>query len=131
MNCCETCVYVCAKIASCFDAFVIYVPADYLEETISVIISNGQGNSVLQANSEVLAGRYVELDLSGFPDGFFSAYGGPYQIVFINPVTGEKLSFVAKDGNTYVCISFNCTDLTGGDGLVFVNAFSSEVPGSY
>lgn len=130
VSCCNNCYPVCDAIASCFDAFLIYTPLTYTGESIQVSITNGQRVTVNQT-LDVVAASYVTLDLTEFPDGFFSAYGGPYTLEFYNPTTGQKISLATKDTNTYYCIQFTATNQTGGDGTVFINAFSDEVPAGY
>ena len=131
-TCCSSPYSLCDKIASCFTSFIIYLPADYLENTASILITNGQGNGFRQL-LPVIAGRYVELDLldGTIPDGFFSAYGGPYRLEFLSIVSGLPITFTAKDGLTHESISFGFMNLSGGDDVAFINAFSDEMPDPY
>lgn len=130
-NCCNKCFQDCDSIGNCPESFILYIPQPYEEDTITVKITNGQGFEVLQSGLTVEAGTWVELDLTTFPDGFLSPYGGPYKIEFFLPTTGAKISFVASDGLTYLCLSFTVANQTGGDGVVYVNAISTLVPEPY
>jgi hypothetical protein len=71
---------------------------------IMVSFSNGQEVAFKQAIESV--DDVLIVDLTLFPDGFFSAYGGPYTLQFFDVETGELLNFVATNGNGYTCIEF-------------------------
>jgi hypothetical protein len=69
-----------------------------------VSISNGQEVNFRQ-QIEAVDGL-LEIDLTLFPDGFFSAYGGPYTLQFFDVESKELINFVATNGNSYNCIEF-------------------------
>ena len=135
MKCCDTCYSICEPLISCFETLLVYLPIGYPESQIKVRISNGQ-NYVTYQTADVIAGTHVSIDLlpSEIPVAFFSAFGGPYQIQFFG--SGDynadaKLNFVAIDGKTYNCISFNVVNGNTDETVVFVNAFYNEIPGGY
>jgi hypothetical protein len=130
-SCCKTCFSICEPLISCFEDLLIYVPVGYLEDQIKVRIKNGQGHVTYQT-SDVIAGTHIEINIaeSEIPEGFFSPYGGPYQISFFNPSLHE-LNFVAIDGKTYNCISFNVANGSTDETVAFVNAFYNELPQGY
>ena len=130
-SCCKTCYSICEPLISCFEDLLIYIPVGYLEDQIKVRITNGQ-NHVVYQTCDVLAETHVEINIetSEIPDGFFSAYGGPYQIRFINPDL-QELSFVAIDGKLYNCISFQIQNGSTDETTAFVNAFYNELPQGY
>jgi hypothetical protein len=110
---------------------IIYVPIGYLEDQIKVRIKNGQGHVTYQT-LDVLGGTHVEINIatSEIPEGFFSAYGGPYELRFLNPSL-QELNFVAIDGKMYNCISFNIANGSTDETVAFVNAFYNELPEGY
>jgi hypothetical protein len=83
---------------------LVQVPIDYTSEDIVIKIANGQGITFEQ-QAEVLGG-FATIDLTLFPDGFFSSYGGPYSLQFFDYITLQLISFVAMNGNDYNCIQF-------------------------
>jgi hypothetical protein len=130
MKCCDTCYSICEPLISCFEDLIIYVPIGYLEDQIKVRISNGQ-NHVTYWTSEVIGGTHIQIDLDyTFIPEFLSSYGGPYEIRFFNPSL-QELQFVAIDGKTYNCISFNIVNGSTDETVAFVNAFYNEIPGGY
>lgn len=131
MKCCDTCYSICEPLISCFETLVVYLPIGYSDETVKIRISNGQ-NHVTYQTSEVIGGTHIQIDLDNtvIPQGFFSGFGGPYQIQFFDP-TDAKLNFVAIDGKTYNCISFNVVNGSTDETVVFVNAFYNALPGGY
>jgi hypothetical protein len=83
---------------------LIQVPIDYTQSDIVIKIANGQGITFEQ-QSEVIGG-FATIDLTLFPDGFFSSYGGPYSLQFFDYITLQLINFVASNGNDYNCIQF-------------------------
>jgi hypothetical protein len=130
-SCCNTCYSICESLISCFEDLIIYVPIGYLEDQIKVRIKNGQGHVTYQT-LDVLGGTHVEINVAtaAIPEGFFSSYGGPYEIRFFNPALQELL-FVAIDGKMYNCISFNIANGSTNETVAFVNAFYNELPQGY
>jgi hypothetical protein len=130
-SCCKTCFSICEPLISCFETFLVYVPVGYLEDQIKVRITNGQ-NHVTYQTCNVLAGTHVEINIatSEIPEGFFSGYGGPYEIRFLNPAL-QELNFVAIDGKMYNCITFNVANGSTDETVAFVNAFYNELPQGY
>jgi len=130
-SCCQTCYSICDPLISCFEDLIIYVPIGYIEDEIKVRIKNGQGHVTYQT-SEVIGGTHIQIDLDNtlIPQGFFSPYGGPYQIIFFNPSL-QELYFVALDGKTYNCISFTVAGGSTDETVAFVNAFYNELPQGY
>ena len=104
-NNCGTCFNICLAFQSCFSEMLVTVPVDYISEDIKIRISNGQGIGFEQ-QAEVIGG-IATIDLTLLPDGFFSAYGGPYSLQFFDYITLQLINFVASDGNSYNCIQFN------------------------
>jgi hypothetical protein len=102
-----------------------------MEDQIKVRIKNGQGHVTYQT-LDVLGGTHVEVNLAtaSIPEGFFSAYGGPYEIRFFNTALHELL-FVAIDGKMYNCISFNIANGSTDETVAYVNAFYNELPQGY
>jgi hypothetical protein len=131
MNCCKTCFSICEPLISCFEDLLIYVPVGYTFDQIKVRITNGI-NYVTYQTCDVLAGTHVEINIvtSEIPEGFFSAYGGPYEIRFIDPNL-QELIFVAIDGKTYNCITFNVANGSTDETVAFVNAFYNDLPQGY
>lgn len=106
MNCnsCESCFKICNPFQDCFGEMIVKVPIGYVPSDIIVSISNAQKvNYRQQAAIDIDS---VTVDLALFPDGFWSAYGGPYQLEFRDVESGDLISFVATDGNNYTCIEF-------------------------
>jgi hypothetical protein len=83
---------------------VVPGPIDYTQSDIVIKIANGQGITFEQ-QAEVIGG-FVTIDLTLFPDGFFSAYGGPYTLQFFDYITLQLINFVAMNGIDYNCIQF-------------------------
>jgi len=83
---------------------LVKVPVGYVPSDIILSISNAQKVNFRQP-CEITDGS-VTVDLTLFPDGFFSAYGGPYQLQFIDLESAEIIPFVATNGNNYTCIEF-------------------------
>jgi hypothetical protein len=83
---------------------LVQVPIDYTSEDIVIKIANGQGITFEQ-QAEVIEG-FATIDLTLFPDGFFSSYGGPYSLQFVDYITLQLINFVASNGNDYNCIQF-------------------------
>jgi hypothetical protein len=83
---------------------LVQVPIDYTSEDIVIKIANGQGITFEQ-QVEVIEG-FAIIDLTLFPDGFFSSYGGPYSLQFFDYITLQLINFVASNGNDYNCIQF-------------------------
>jgi hypothetical protein len=131
MKCCYTCYSICEPLISCFETLLVYLPIGYAEETVKIRISNGQ-NYVTYQTADVVAGTHVSIDLipSEIPVGFFSAFGGPYQIEFFGTDLNQ-LQFVAIDGKTYNCITFQVVNGSTDETVAFVNAFYNEIPGGY
>lgn len=131
MKCCETCYSICEPLISCFETLLVYLPIGYSDATVKIRISNGQ-NHVTYQTSDVIGGTHIQIDLDNtlIPQGFFSSFGGPYQIQFFD-LSDTKLNFVAIDGKTYNCISFNVVNGNTDETVVFVNAFYNEIPGGY
>jgi hypothetical protein len=131
MNCCKTCYSICEPLISCFETLLVYLPIGYPDETVKIRISNGQ-NHVTYQTSEVIGGTHIQIDLDNtlIPQGFFSSYGGPYEIRFLNPSL-QELNFVAIDGKMYNCISFNIANGSTDETVAFVNAFYNELPEGY
>lgn len=131
MNCCKSCYSICEPLISCFTELLVYIPQGYAYDQIKLRITNGQ-NFVTYQTCDVIAGTHVQFDLadSEVPDGFFSAYGGPYQIRFINPDL-QELEFVAIDGKLYNCISFQIQNGSTDETTAFVNAFYNQLPQGY
>lgn len=130
-SCCKTCYSICEPLISCFQDLLIYVPVGYAFDQIKVRITNGI-NHVTYQTCDVLAGTHVEINIvtSEIPEGFFSAYGGPYEIRFIDP-TLQEISFVAIDGKTYNCITFNVANGSTDETVAYVNAFYNDLPQGY
>ena len=103
-NNCGTCYQICLPFQSCFSEMLVQVPIDYTSEDIIIKIANGQGITFEQ-QSEVVEG-FATIDLTLFPDGFFSSYGGPYTLQFFDYITLQLINFVASNGNDYNCIQF-------------------------
>ena len=105
MNCnsCDSCFKICNPFQACFGEMLIKVPIGYSDPEILVKISNAQSVAEMQV-IDIVDGN-GPFDLSIVADGFFSAYGGPYKLEFID-TSGEIISFVATDGNNYTCIEF-------------------------
>ena len=82
---------------------IVKVPIGYSEPEILVKISNAQSIAEIQV-VDVIGGEVV-FDLDIVTDGFFSAYGGPYKLEFIDSAN-NLIPFVATDGNNYTCIEF-------------------------
>lgn len=131
MKCCDTCYSICEPLIGCFETLLVYLPIGYADETVKIRISNGQ-NHVTYQTSEVIGGTHIQIDLDNtlIPQGFFSAYGGPYQIQFFDS-SDAKLNFVAIDGKTYNCISFNVVNGNTDETVAFVNAFYNALPEGY
>jgi hypothetical protein len=131
MKCCDTCYSICEPLISCFETLLVYLPIGYADETVKIRISNGQ-NHVNYQTSEVIGGTHIQIDLDNtlIPQGFFSGYGGPYQIQFFG-IDLNQLTFVAIDGNTYNCITFQVVNGSTDETVAFVNAFYNEIPGGY
>jgi hypothetical protein len=110
---------------------LVYLPIGYAEETVKIRISNGQ-NHVTYQTSEVIGGTHIQIDLDNtlIPQGFFSGFGGPYQIEFFGTDLNQ-LTFVAIDGKTYNCITFQVVNGSTDETVAFVNAFYNEIPGGY
>jgi len=110
---------------------IIYVPIGYLEDQIKVRITNGQ-NHVTYQTCDVLGGTHVQIvvETAAIPEGFFSAYGGPYEIRFLNTAL-QELQFVAVDGKVYNCITFTKATVSTNETVAFVNAFYNELPEGY
>jgi hypothetical protein len=102
-----------------------------MEDQIKVRITNGL-NHITYQTLDVLGGTHVEVNLanSEIPDGFFSAYGGPYEIRFLTEGY-DHINFVATDGKMYNCISFNVANGSTNETVAFVNAFYNELPQGY
>jgi hypothetical protein len=83
---------------------LVQVPIDYTSEDIVIKIANGQGVTFEQ-QAEVVGG-FATIDLTLFPDGFFSSYGGPYSLQFFDYISLQLINFVASNGNDYNCIQF-------------------------
>jgi hypothetical protein len=83
---------------------LVQVPIDYTQSDIVIKIANGQGITFEQ-QAEVIGG-FATIDLTLFPDGFFSSYGGPYSLQFFDYITLQLINFVASNGNDYNCIQF-------------------------
>lgn len=103
-NNCGTCYQICLPFQSCFSEMLVQVPIDYTSEDIVIKIANGQGITFEQ-QAEVIGG-FATIDLTLFPDGFFSSYGGPYSLQFVDYITLQLINFVASNGNDYNCIQF-------------------------
>lgn len=131
MKCCDTCYSICEPLISCFETLLVYLPIGYADETVNLRIVNGR-NIVSYLTANVVAGTHVELDPNPpfFVSGYFSAYGGPYEIQFSDS-SGNKLNFVAIDGKTYNCISFNVVNGNTDETVAFVNAFYNALPEGY
>jgi len=99
---------------------IVKVPIGYVPSDIIISISNAQKVNYRQA-CEITDGS-VTVDLTLFPDGFWSAYGGPYQLEFIDLESGNLISFVATDGNNYTCIEFEFQNGSEVD-LITISAF--------
>lgn len=130
-TCCNKCYSICQPLISCFESLIVYLPVDYTDDTVTIKTSNGQ-TFVTTQTFDVIAGNHVEIDLatSEFPEGFFSAYGGPYQIRFFDPL-GSQIEFVAIDGKPYNCISFQVANGVTDETTAFVNAFYASIPEGY
>jgi hypothetical protein len=130
-SCCQTCFSICDPLISCFETLLVYLPIGYADETVKIRIGNGQ-NHITYQTSEVIGGTHIQIDLDNtlIPEGFFSPYGGPYQISFFNPSL-QELYFVALDGKTYNCISFTVAGGSTDETVAFVNAFYNELPQGY
>jgi hypothetical protein len=83
---------------------LVQVPIDYTSEDIVIKIANGQGITFEQ-QAEVIGG-FATIDLTLFPDGFFSSYGGPYSLQFFDYISLQLINFVAMNGMDYNCIQF-------------------------
>jgi len=83
---------------------VVKTPIGYVPTDVIISISNAQKVNFRQP-CEITDGS-VTVDLTLFPDGFFSAYGGPYQLQFIDIESGDEINFDATNGNNYTCIEF-------------------------
>ena len=131
MKCCDTCYSICEPLISCFETLLIYLPIGYADETVKIRISNGQ-NHVTYQTSEVIGGTHIQIDLDNtlIPQGFFSGFGGPYQIEFFGTDLNQ-LQFVAIDGKVYNCITFQVVNGSTDETVAFVNAFYNEIPGGY
>ena len=106
MNCntCDQCFIICDPFQSCFSELKVKEPFGYAPSDIIIKITNGQ--SVAFEQQCAIEDDTATLDLTLFPDGFFSAYGGPYILEFFDVESGEKINFVATNGNNYNCIQF-------------------------
>ena len=131
MKCCDTCYSICEPLISCFETLLVYLPIGYADETVKIRISNGQ-NHVTYQTSEVIGGTHIQIDLDNtlIPQGFFSGFGGPYQIEFFG-IDLNQLQFVAIDGKVYNCITFQVVNGSTDETVAFVNAFYNEIPGGY
>jgi hypothetical protein len=83
---------------------IVKTPIGYGPDIIIISILNGQ--SVNQRQQIDIVGGQGMVDLTMFPDGFFSAYGGPYTLQFFDVESYELLNFVATNGISYTCIEF-------------------------
>ena len=103
-NNCGNCFKICQPFQSCFSEMLVSEPVGQSVDTFIVSISNGQEVNFRQ-QIEAVDGL-LEIDLTLFPDGFFSAYGGPYTLQFFDVESYELINFVATNGNSYTCIEF-------------------------
>jgi len=103
-NNCGSCFQICQPFQACFEEMLVSIPVALTDTDYIISIANGQGVAFKQAVEVV--GNLAIVDLDLFPDGFFSAYGGPYSIQFFDVITGELINFVATNGNGYTCIEF-------------------------
>ncbi len=103
-NNCGSCFQICNPFQACFGAMFIDIPVGIEWGEIMVSFSNGQEVTFKQAIESV--DEVLVVDLTLFPDSFFSAYGGPYTLQFFDVETGELLNFVATNGISYNCIEF-------------------------
>jgi hypothetical protein len=129
MGCCNTCYADCRPLDSCFTDLIVYTPVGQ-EGDINISLENGQGFRQQYWNYEITNG-FITPDLSIVPDGFFSAYGGPYKLKFYNSTTGQLIEFTAIDGKRYDCIQFEIVNSTNGPETAFINVFSNDVPTPY
>jgi hypothetical protein len=103
-NNCGTCFKICQPFQACFSEMKVSEPVGQSVDIFIVSISNGQEVNFRQ-QIEAVDGL-LEIDLTLFPDGFFSAYGGPYTLQFFDVESKELINFVATNGNSYNCIEF-------------------------
>lgn len=103
-NNCGTCFKICQPFQGCFSEMNVSIPVDLTDSFYTIAISNSQSISYGQ-EVEVIEG-VATLDLLLFPDGFFSAYGGPYKLQFFDVISYELVNFVATNGISYNCIEF-------------------------
>ena len=103
-NNCGTCFKICQPFQACFEEMIVSIPVALTDTDYIISITNGQ-NVTYKQPVEVVDGL-ATIDLTLFPDGFFSAYGGPYTLQFFDVESYELINFVATNGISYTCIEF-------------------------
>jgi len=103
-NNCGSCFQICQPFQACFQEMIVSIPVALVDTNYTIAITNGQG--IFYGQEVEVVDGLATLDLLLFPDGFFSAYGGPYSLQFFDVETGELLNFVATNGISYNCIEF-------------------------
>ncbi len=119
-NSCESCFPICNPFPACFDEMIVKTPIGYVPDVIIISISNAQKVDQRQ-QCDIVSGQCIA-DIALFPDGFFSAYGGPYQLQFIDVESGDEINFVATNGNNYNCIGFEFQNGSETDSIT-ISAF--------
>ena len=73
---------------------------------------------------------FIEIDLTGLPEGFLNPYGGQYNINLTNSATLEPVVFTAGDGKDYmdICLSFAQTITNLEDNFIVINIFNDNLP---
>lgn len=103
-NNCGTCFKICQPFQACFSEMNVSIPVALTDSFYTIAIGNWRTITYTQ-EVEVIEG-FATLDLLLFPDGFFSAYGGPYTLQFFDVESYELINFVATNGISYNCIEF-------------------------
>ena len=90
-NCCKNNLVVCEPIIGCCTQFWVEVPPDYLEPTITILMT--KGNGLAFQRTIVVEDTLVEIPLDEIGTDWINPYGGPYTLQYLDPGTGEVIGF--------------------------------------
>ena len=128
--CCNDCFKVCEPLDGCPFAFYIYCPPTYTENDILLNITKPGVNVKVQQLLVIDLEGFIEVDLTGMPEGFLNSYAGQYSISFTNTATFQPVMFTAADGKQYseICLSFANTISNQQDNILVLNIFTDNLP---
>ena len=125
-QCCNDCYKVCEPLNGCPFAFYIHAPSTYTEPEIIVKITKPGVNVIVEQLLTIDLDGYIELDLTGMPEGFINSYGGQYTISFYELGSSQPYIFTPTDGKQYdsICLSFATTISNQPDNIIIFNIFA-------